>query len=1286
MANLNGPGRTTSSPGFSRRFNRRDLLDNSRDNNTAPPINSVRDQATYPDPRRSSGVAKPMKTFHATQKPWRQEKITVPHKSEPLIPETYMSAANQRWAAVSLFLLFMASKITYLLTPVPPGEQFGLLFKFFALDIVLLWTLPLFRIPWLTFGPVVTTLLSMAFLGFDMGIVYYREGLVFALGLGSAVWRTVNDKELSFSGLKIKVASLQDASSHLIGEHIVQILPKSTALINPMDQPFCLTDSAQTITIPVRLNATGLSSLELKYIDFDKLEEKSYNFTKNQLVKFRGRSDYVRSLDYKLKDADKKKLFYVELPVEKTGLYRLGRVVDDSNNAVRTYMKDVIVGACPGAKLRQSNDSLHLGSNRCIGGTEQPNLVVIGVPPLRIKYSKEIEGQSSVFSVQSVQPRHFVSPIASGDVNRYVWKNGADLNWAVPHEVPIHLDARLSQTGKWVYAVDEVEDGLGNIVNYTAIAKDKDEEWRTRRQLTHEFFVHPRPQVSFRTCSAEKRARLAGDHVNLDLKIQAQEDLVLTIKHTDEYGKAEVFNTTVPRGQQSIPVSKSGIFELEAVHGKYCAGDIVESSECHVYVPPKPSLSVEFTDIQDQCAGPVGATAELAFTGQPPFHAVYRTVRDGQVIDTQKISTHRLRHQLKFKPQSAGTYTYEIVSFSDAVYKQPQETSFTKKQTIRVLAGAFFDKSIARQRFVCSGESVDLPVTLRGLPPFTLEYEIVHGSSRRVPHTVKDIKDEKHVISTSGLSQGGQYTISLVAVTDSHGCRSLLDEQDIRVEVRRQRPSAGFLPISGDYDVAVPQGSPVKLPVTLNGDGPWNVEYEYIDGEKRERHRVQVNDANGFFTVARPGHYRLVSVRDAHCPGEIVHDAIFSLSWIARPAVKIVKAGNTEAKDGVLSRAPICEGDQDSVEIALEGSPPFTVLYRVTGPGGRTKDHEIQVATPFANVRVETNAPGEYEYFFMGVLDSNYYDRKWLADVKAGGDVAFSDSKLRQLVKARPTAKFVDKGRVYRACQGIADSADGIPIKLTGEAPFSLTVSIRVDSSGHTEKVTYNSVGAEFELKSQLYSRLGLGKHTVQIYQVVDARGCRQSNFGADQRVTVHVADTPTITAVEERADFCVGERISYSLTGIPPFDITYDFNGNVRDSTSGTLFRRLAAEPGNLTIKAISDTASSCRIELEGAKQLPKRIHPIPTARVEEGTSLIFDENGAEKAEIHFHLQGTPPFQLQYTRSEMISGKEVVVETHTVGSIKTHTYTIWTGLQGIYRPIVVSDYYCTTAGERASH
>lgn len=1236
-------------------------------------------------------MAKPIKTYNAASKPWRQQNVTMASMKQPLIPEKYMSAANQRWAACALFGLFLASKCTYILTPADPSDQWPLFFRFFASDLVFLWVLPLFRIPWLTYGPIVTSLLSLVCLGVDLSIVFYEDGMLFALGLGSALWRTVNDKELSFSGLKIKARSLQDSSSHLLGEHIVQILPKSTALINPLDDPFCLNeDTSRVISIPVRLNATGLSSLELKYIDFDNLEQQSFNFTKRQLEKLQARSEIIRSLDTKLvtKKEDSFKLFYVELPIKKAGLYRLGRVIDDSDNVVRTYQRDVIVGKCPGAKLRQSNESLHLGANRCIGGTEQPHLVVIGVPPLRVKYSKEVEGHASVFSVQSVQPRHFSSPLSNGasSASKYVWKNNEDLSWAASHEVAIHLDARLSQTGKWIYSVDEVEDGLGNIVNYTAIAKGKDEEWRTRRQLTHEFSVHPRPQVSFSDCSAEKRARLAGDHASLGLRIKGDEDLVLTVRHTDEYGKSEVFNTTVSRGQRSMAVSKAGVYELEAVQGKHCAGDIMESSECHVYVPPRPTLSVEFTDIEDQCAGPVGATAELAFTGQPPFNAMFRTIRDGHVIDTQRISTDRLRHQLKFKPNSAGTYSYEIVAFSDSIYTTPEETKFTKKQTIRVLAGAFFDKQLARQRFVCSGESVELPVTLRGVPPFTLEYEIVHRSSRRVPHTKKDIMDDRYVISTSGLSEGGQYTISLVAVQDSHGCRSLLDEEDIRVEVRRQRPSAGFLPISGEYDISVPQGSPVKLPVTLNGDGPWTVAYEYIDGDKREKHEVRVSEGNGHITVDKPGHYRLNSVRDAHCPGEITHDAIFSLSWIARPAVKVVKAGNMESKAGILTRSPICEGDQDSIEIALEGSPPFTVVYRVEGPGGKKKDHEIQVATPFATVRVDTTVPGEYEYVFMGVLDSNYYDRKWLAGAKAGEGVSSSDNRLKQVVKPRPTARFVDKGRVYRACQGVTDSADSIPMKFSGEAPFSLTVSIRVDSSGHTEKVTYNNVGHNFELKNVLYANLGLGKHTVQLYQLVDAHGCRQTALGTDQRITVHVADTPTITPVEERTDFCVGERISYSLTGLPPFNIVYDFNGNTRESTSGTLFRRLAAEPGNLTIKAISDTASTCRIDLKGAKQLPKQIHRVPTARVEEGTSLIFDENGAEKAEIIFHLQGTPPFQLQYTRSEMISGREVVVETHMVSNIHEHTYTIWTGLQGTYRPIFVSDFFCTTAGERPSH
>lgn len=101
----------------------------------------------------------------------------------------------------------------------------------------------------------------------------------------------------------------------------------------------------------------------------------------------------------------------------------------------------------------------------------------------------------------------------------------------------------------------------------------------------------------------------------------------------------------------------------------------------------------------------------------------------------------------------------------------------------------------------------------------------------------------------------------------------------------------------------------------------------------------------------------------------------------------------------------------------------------------------------------------------------------------------------------------------------------------------------------------------------------------------------------------VAVADMPTISPADQRNDYCVGERIAFSLAGVPPFAVEYEWNGALMKATNQpSQFIRVAERPGKFDIVGLQDSASDCKVNLS----VPKIIHEVPSVRISEGNSVV--------------------------------------------------------------------------------
>ena len=321
---------------------------------------------------------------------------------------------------------------------------------------------------------------------------------------------------------------------------------------------------------------------------------------------------------------------------------------------------------------------------------------------------------------------------------------------------------------------------------------------------------------------------------------------------------------------------------------------------------------------------------------------------------------------------------------------------------------------------------------------------------------------------------------------------------------------------------------------------------------------------------------------------------------------------------------------------------------------------------------METSKAGNYEYKFSELSDALYdHDSR-----------KYTPLVIEQKVNRKPYAHFIKPGQSYKYCKEELAGDEVIPIRLEGVPPFSLEVDIKHQSSSRPETVKIANIESnryDFRIPHRV---LSLGTHQVSVRKVRDSRGCQQKTEYGAPHVQVQVYDVPTIYPFESRTDYCVGERISYTLSGQAPFEISYTFEGAQRKAKSpGTTFRRIAEKPGNFIITGISDKASECKARTK----VSKTIHEMPSVKISKGRQVEVDIHEGGEAELLFEFWGTPPFEFTYTRSTNARKglKSQVLETRREVSHE-YSMTIQSSQEGTYEVVAIKDKYCSFSTQKA--
>jgi nucleoporin POM152 len=640
--------------------------------------------------------------------------------------------------------------------------------------------------------------------------------------------------------------------------------------------------------------------------------------------------------DKAISRSDRSAYRILKYPVKKTGLYRLQRVVDETKLDVRRILTDTVVVRCPKASTKPTS------VNRCKGELSDLEIEVIGTPPLKIKYSRAVNSKEKGFSFQSILPDGLVSPlIGQGNSLELVSRASPDLSWALSQRVTVPINESLNTAGEWLYSIDEVHDGFGNVINYSRLGDDGDRSNAGSAQLEQHYTIYERPLVALTGHDEERPVKLAkGKSTRMPLHLSAYQgktQLTYTLSYLftptekllsngEHAADAKLEEVTIRGRSPDVGINQPGLYTLQGISTQFCRGQINEPSSFQLINPPEPEISLSSENIFDNCAGnAIGLLVDVDLIGTPPFHVRYEVSKKGtREIHRRIAQIDNLRHQLELRPREAGHYVYTFKSIDDEVYKGHtlHGSQFVLEQDVKPPASARF-AGMSASKQACIEEPVSFDIRLQGEGPWNLDYEIVHGG-KRTKHKVSDIQQEEYTLTTDKLIHGGEYALALASVQDQSGCKIFLKEE-AQIDVRRQRPKASFGLVEGSRVVKTLEGHKVSLPLKLSGEGPWTVWYRKSDqSPPAEAQHVEVEQSNGFLVVDSDGSYELLDVLDSSCPGTVDSKANkFSVAWIPRPQVKMSESAAVEQSGEDWTKKDICEGDEDAVEVKLTGMSPW---------------------------------------------------------------------------------------------------------------------------------------------------------------------------------------------------------------------------------------------------------------------------------------------------------------------------------------------------------------------------
>ena len=702
-----------------------------------------------------------------------------------------------------------------------------------------------------------------------------------------------------------------------------------------MRDSFCIGGAIGSVELPIMINQTTPISMELLRQDLDTQETDTLSISNSMLKKAR-----KTALSH-LKHHSPSQPLTLKFPVKKTGLYTIRQIIDESKLEVRPKRSEAVVVQCPQARVLPTN------GNKCRGDLSDIGFEVIGTPPLRVKYRKVVGSTVTESSFQSIQPDDFTSPLAR---QQQALATKADLNdasWARPRRIVVPVNETLATSGSYWYAVDEVQDAIGNTVSYEAQIEDYERGSKGKVPDTQQIFmVHDRPIVSLKGYDTQRPLKVAkGEPKVLPVTFSSYGSApILDTGHTVEYEftpqdgllKDGEHNSAVSvrkshsfkNSYEHFQISEAGLYSLVGVATPFCAGEVREPAAVLLQNPPMPEVDFARSDIKDKChENTVGMRLALSLIGSPPFKIDWTEKTRRGRKQPRHMTFDGLRGTIDLQPTEAGDYTWQFTQIHDKYYKAVNLPSTTFEMSVKPAASAKF-KHAASKRPYCLNQRASFPVELHGDGPWNLKYELILPGGKRLKFVEENIESREFNIETDPLDVGGEYTVSLTSI-QAGGCAEDLAEQNA-FSVRYQKPRAGFGPLEGKRTINTLEGKKLGLPIRLTGEKPWTLHLRDGNGVIG---KTTLHSENAKVEAASRGQYEILGVEDRECPGEVDEEArLFDVEWIERPGVKILEDPPISTDGRRYTKEAVCEGYEDSFEVVFNGlfilfSPRSRRLY-----------------------------------------------------------------------------------------------------------------------------------------------------------------------------------------------------------------------------------------------------------------------------------------------------------------------------------------------------------------------
>ncbi|ODV84456.1 hypothetical protein CANARDRAFT_8444 [[Candida] arabinofermentans NRRL YB-2248] len=1265
----------------------------------------------------------------------------------PLIPERVLDVTTQRISLVSIFALIQAWKIYDLclikndsLRELVNADHFinfispewNFIFKYMFWDGLVIWLNSILRIPKLVFKP--TTSIALIVVLYSLTFLLTLHSSVPSITIFSTIWAIAfPEKELAILESYVDSNGVVDQSSHFKGKKTIRFLPDSSIKMNPFSQSFCLTGSNRDkLKIPIKYNSSSeLEFLQVQYTDFYN-EVTILNYTKKEIKKAM-QIDYTEYQKLESNPNDNR-VTYMELSFTSPGYYKIHQALDKKFKNIRNYKSDLIIPMCPRAEFSKFD---HL-KDRCVEDElDDLAITVNGVPPLTLVYEEEINGILSNLPSSIIVPEveDFKSPLLSrglygGQSNQRTFQASElkDLSWATSMSIKVPLaNKNIERSGDYIYTVSKIIDGFGNVVHYVPDPSDGNNFYK--------FKSHPMPLLNL-VDSKPHLPILVGQQKYLDLKtsqvgdIGAEAPVTVSFGFIPEDGTEEdeetftkVFNF---RESARIPATKPGTYVLHSAFTKFCSCRIASSS-VDVLEARLPQVKISTDPIVDICVGTTGFKFNFEFIGNGPFEVSYKVTNldpnnSNKVLSVKEVNTLRSTASVLeyiYKPSSEGSYAIEFLSLSDNFYKKQvmfnnQEHRFVTyfKQRPK----AYFNKRSNIQRVnVCNGGDADVSLFLEGKPPFKVAYNIISPDYKVDVYSQEEIMETEFKIKTPKFLKGGEYILTLKNVTDATNCGVDFKGQEVHFSVTKDIPRLSYLK-SSKHELI--QGKKLTIPLKTESSQPCDLTYRWrsLDGSETELRSVRNFDPTQGFDIYEAGFYSLVEFKQGGCPGNITNDFEIEVSHLPKPSLNLVTRDDISIESAsVFKRSTICEKYPGSLDFQATGVLPFIIKYAIKFPSGLVEEKSEQVSNKNFAIQLNTFESGDYEYVVHGIYDS-IYTSEILKSLETSGKYSFDKLKIKHSVSALPTAKFSEKQESYQTCVsalGDLDKLQPIPITLSGKAPFNVKLSLFHEQEDRFDTFTLEKIeGYQIELYS-IYENLNIGSHIVSIIEIEDGNGCISNDFEKEE-ITVLVNDVPKIRHLIDESTiehqllqqsvigddsmgsnyYCVGDHITYLLSGVPPFTVYYKFNDNTqRVEVTSNYFKRRASKEGDLSVLALSDSSSkNCLVNFttptteDGNSNkrldLNAKIYDLPSVEISHGDSIEEDIHEGDNVEIIFNFVGHPPFKLTYVRTDLTE-PDRIVETEVVDGIYDYEYRIWAKMEGVYEAVEVQDAYCIARNHR---